>query len=344
MGVLVAVFVLGGAGESAGAATLKAEYLLQSDRASEIAALKLSDLGTGNRFAIDAVGGFARPVLTFQRGSGLALPTAGLVDPRNHSVALVFRLTDVSGYRRIVDFTNGASDNGLYDLNGNLVLYVNGNVASSQHAVFGDDYVRLILTNAATPGGSQTTAYVNGIAVAAAPTSHGFDLRSGRLRFFKDDGSEESAGAVACIMVFDGTLTTEAAEHVDGDLAHCSDPHPLAYKLGPYAGTTNQRLPILVTVSRTMVRSVSFRWRTRCADGQTRSSRIFLRREHIRNGRFSFDRILSTGGSIHVSGKLEGTRATGMLSREGMSGFGTRCAVATRWHARATGIEVEDAH
>jgi concanavalin A-like lectin/glucanase superfamily protein len=471
--VLVAALIFLGGSEGAGAATLKASYRLQGNRVSEVAgAPELTDLGAGNRFAFETVDGISRQVLTFPRGNGLSLATTGLVDPDNHSVVMLFRLADVSGYRRILDFSNGTSDNGLYDLSGHVVLYVNGNVAASQGAVFDDSYVQLVLTNAAAPGGSQqTAAYINGVSVAAAKTSEDFDLGSGVLRFFKDNTSgpgkgEESAGAVSCILVYDGTLTAEEVGQVAGDPSLCPAPRPVpgrakalatgkpqarrsgrsivvdtgltvscpigtascaasgrvdvapargrataarikhlgaigfsvpagasrrvavrlsgpgaralrragtlkvrasaeiaaaggrrataqqtgrikaprppAFKAGTYTGTTGQGLPIFITVGQTAVRSVYFRWRVSCADGQTHTNTIFLRGGQVRRGRFSFGGVLDTGGSVQVSGRIKGVHASGTLSRMGASAFGTKCTTKKiRWHARASGVEVE---
>ncbi len=462
-----------GASKGADAATLKANYQLQGNLISGVAgAPDLTDLGTGNRFALEEVDGISRSVLTFPKGNGLSLATAGLVDPENHSVVMLFRLADVTRYRRILDFANSTSDNGLYNLNGHLVIYGSDSsrrVAVSRGAVFDDSYAQVVLTSAAVSTGvRETTAYVNGVQVAAARTSQGFGLGEGVLRFFKDNvsgpaGGEESAGAVACILVYDGALTADevgqvadspalcpapqsspgrpkavatemprarelgraiavntgltvscpigtasCAAHGRVDVASTSRratrierlgavrlsvppgasrsvvvrlsgpgaralreagrlkirasaeivaagrrravarqtgtieaPRPPAFKAGTYTGTTSQALPIILTVGRAAVRSVYFRWRVRCADGQTHTSTIFLRGDRVRRGRFSFDRALDTGGSVHVSGRIRGVHASGTASRTGASAFGTRCTVRKiGWHARASGVEV----
>jgi hypothetical protein len=231
LGVLAAALIFLGASEGASAATLKANYQLQGNLISEVAgAPNLSDLGTGNRFAFETVDGAARQVLTFPKGNGLSLGTTGLVDARNHSVVMLFRLAEVSRYRRLIDFSNGASDNGLYNLFGRAVLYMKGNVAESPGIVFDDSYVQVALTSAAAAGSlQQTEIYVNGVPVASAKASEGFSLESGMLRFFKDnvDGpgtGEESAGAVACILVYDGALTASEVSEVAGDRALCPAP------------------------------------------------------------------------------------------------------------------------
>jgi hypothetical protein len=231
-GALVAALILVGGVESAGAATLKAAYRFQGDLASEVAgAPELANLGQGNRFAIERVDGLGRhQVLSFPEGNGLSLATAGLVDPVNNSVVVVFRLADTFGYRRILDFAGGTSDTGLYDLNGRVVLY--GGNEASENVVLSDSYAQVALTNAAAPDGAeQATAYVNGVEVAAAGIPKGFDLGSGVLRFFQDNTSgpatgEESGGAVSCILVYDGTLTADEVRQVADDPTLCPAPRP----------------------------------------------------------------------------------------------------------------------
>jgi hypothetical protein len=96
-----------------------------------------------------------------------------------------------------------------------------------------DSYVQIALTNAAAPGGSeQATAYLNGVEVAAARISKGFDLGSGVLGFFHDNTSgaytgEESSGAVSCILVYDGTLTANEVGQVAGEPTLCPAPKPV---------------------------------------------------------------------------------------------------------------------
>jgi hypothetical protein len=227
---MVMALSLVGAGESAGAATLRAEYRFQGNLASEVGgAPELVNLGQGNRFAFERVDGLGRhQVLTFPRGNGLSLATAGLVDPANNSVVVVFRLAETSGYRRILDFSGGTSDNGLYNLNGGVVLY--GGDGASRSIVLDDSYAQIALTNAAAPGGAeQATAYVNGVEVAAATISQDFGLGSGVLRLFQDNTSgpgkgEESAGAVSCVLLYDGVLTADEARQVAGDPTLCPAP------------------------------------------------------------------------------------------------------------------------
>ena len=215
-----------GAAEGASAATLKAKYPLQGSLASDVAgAPELVDLGTGNRFAAEQMDGVERQVLTFPQGGGLSLATAGLVDSSAHSVVMTFRLAQQFGYRRLLDFTQGTSDNGLYDFYGRAVLYLDGHLAASPSPVIGSSYVQVALTSSAVPGGLRESVYVNGAPVASGTAAKDFGLSSGTLRFFKDDvNGEEAAGAVACILVYDGALSAEEVRRVADDPALCPAP------------------------------------------------------------------------------------------------------------------------
>ncbi|HWM54326.1 MAG TPA: hypothetical protein VNO20_02925 [Solirubrobacterales bacterium] len=475
-GVLVAAAIVLGAGESAGAATLKANYQLQGNLASAVAgAPDLTNLGAGNRFAFETVDGVRRQVLRFPRGSGLALGTAGLVDPRSYSVVLLFRLDDLERFRRILDFSNSTSDNGFYDYSGNAVIYGSDGRPTRGGIVFDESYAQVAFTSAPAADGSQrVVAYVNGAEVVAATASKDFDLGPGTLRLFQDNtsgpaGGEESAGALACLLVYDGVLTADEVGQVATEPALCPAPRPTLRRakafatskpelrdsgrserspvvdtgltvrcpIGPtpcsvrarvdlarssqravgtrlsrlgagrfslpggasakvlvrlsrsgsrvlrdagsvkvrtsvritvpggraatagqagrieapqpppfgrglYTGTTSQNLPIFIAVDRTSIRSVFLRWRARCADGKLHTNTTSFRGERIRRGRFSFRRTLETGGTVRMSGRIKGARASGTLSRIGGSAFGTKCAAKDiGWRVRLTGVETE---
>jgi len=345
IGAVVAALVLFGSC-TAGAAALKASYPLQGVRSSLLSgAPDLVDIGPGNRFKTETIDGVARPVLAFPRGGGVSLRTAGLVDPADHSIVMTFRLADVSGFRRLLDFSGGASDLGLYDLSGTTVLYLPDNPASSQAGTLGTSYVQVALTSETTLAGTQwTVAYVNGTPVVAGTTAQGFRLGSGGLRFFKDNTEgtargEQSAGALACVLVYDGALTAGEVAQQATDPALCPAPRPpppphLPYRTGTYAGITSQGLPISFTVTETSVENVSFVWRARCADGRTHTNGIGLGGARVERGRFSVRGRLFTGGRAHVVGRLNGGRARGRLSRWAGSAFDTVCvARGIGWRA-----------
>ena len=191
---------------SAGAATLIGDYQLQGTRASSVSGPALGDIAGGNSFATDNVMGATRQVLTFPLGSGVQMiPSVGSGNPA-YSVVVTFRLDTVSGYRRILDTSNGTSDSGFYDSSGR-----------AEYATFGPDlvfadgvYATAALTSLPSP--VRTKFYVNGslqLNIAGVTP-----VVADTLNFFKDNVSggspgEESGGAVSCIRVYSGVLSDD---------------------------------------------------------------------------------------------------------------------------------------
>ncbi len=235
-----ALLVLGGSG-SASAATLKANYQLQGSLASVVGgAPSLTDLGPGNRFVRETVDGVSRQVLRFPKGGGLALSTSGMVDPRSYSVVLLFRLDELSRFRRILDFSDSTSDNGFYDYSGNAVIYGSEGGATRSGIVFDESYAQVILASAPAGDSQRVVADVNGAEVVAATALKGFDLGPGTLRLFQDNvkgpaGGEESAGALACLLVYDGVLNAEEVGQLSGDPTLCPAPRPTPRRAKAFA-------------------------------------------------------------------------------------------------------------
>jgi hypothetical protein len=370
---LAVLAALGGAG-SAGAATLKAEYQLQGSRTSAVAgAPALADLGPGNQFVAESVGDVTRQVLAFPSGGGMSLATGGLVDPRSFSVVMVFRLEQVSGYRRLLDFSGGTSDLGLYVFGGRVVLYNSGGLSLSVPPVAADSYVQVALVGGSEPDGTQWTEVdLDGEPAVFVEGPEHYTLDSGMLNLFKDNVSgpavgEESAGALSCMLVYDGVLTPEEVVEQAADPTRCQPlpsapgspppgppapgppqppappsappvstpaprpaPRPIAshlFRTGTYVGRTSQGLPISFTVGESSAQAIYFRWRARCADGQVRTKGMVLRGVPIGDGHFSVTDLLRTGGRGRVSGDVRGGRARGTLSRWGETAFGTACRV-----------------
>jgi Concanavalin A-like lectin/glucanases superfamily len=212
--LLAAALALLGASPSL-AATLKGDYRLDGTHASSCCgAPPLSDLGP-NSFAEEVVGGTSQTVLTFPLSSGVSMPF-GVIPTGSYSIAIQFRLENVDGYRRLVDFSTGTTDRGLYNLNGQLNYYPLVNGSRSPPPIVANRYTDVVLTRDAAT--TRVVGYVDGREEIAFDDANGDAVFQPDLpvRFFKDDnlvGGEESAGAVARIRVYDGALT--AAEVAD---------------------------------------------------------------------------------------------------------------------------------
>jgi len=198
-------------------AALKADYQFENTLASSTPAPPaLTDLGAGNSFVTDTVDAVSRIVLQFPQGNGLSLsPTTGVIPSGTYTIVVLFRFDTVFGYRKIVDFKNGTSDNGLYNLDSNLRFY---NVALGSGTPIGAGvYVQVVLTRDAS---GNVVGYVNGTQYISFADGGSLAVIDGSntLRFFKDDtlqGTENSAGAVARIRLFDTALSSSEVAALD---------------------------------------------------------------------------------------------------------------------------------
>jgi hypothetical protein len=218
--VIVFVFlVLAG---PAGAATLTADYRFGGSYASSVGgAPALAPLGPGgNSFATESVGGASQQVLVFPQGNGVSLaPTTGVAPNDSYTIAILARLSTVSGYARYADFKNGTSDTGFYDLNGSLDFYDYGSGAASP--IKADAYALVVLTRSSA---GQLVGYVNGVQQFSFDDSTGglgVISPDNVLRFFRDNDSgsattEHSAGAVARIRVWNGPLSPAEVSGLGG--------------------------------------------------------------------------------------------------------------------------------
>jgi hypothetical protein len=152
--------------------------------------------------------GRSRTVLWFARGSGLSLvPAARVIDGREYTIELPFRLRHLGGWRKIIDFRNGSDDSGLYSCDGRLNFFATG--LASPATIEAGSYVHVVLTR-------DTSARVVGCVNGARQ----FSFRdtgelavidaNDTLRVFSDDAEtngEYSGGAVSRIRLYDGPLT-----------------------------------------------------------------------------------------------------------------------------------------
>lgn len=210
-----------GAARSAGATspspaeagpTLKADYKFKGNRNSSVpGAPPLANVGPGaNSFATENVDGVNRTVLRFPEGNGVELRNATSVIPRDrYTIVMKFRLDDVAGYNRLVNFVRSGSlaDDGLYDLAGSLTLVP---VAFPVDApIDPDEYVNVVLTRSQQ---GRLRGYVDGVQQFDYPANagdpDGIISAQNILRFFRDNADrQESSGAVARIRLYDQAMT-----------------------------------------------------------------------------------------------------------------------------------------
>ncbi len=161
--------------------------------------------------ALSPLGGTLNPTnYSFAANQGLTLSN-GLVDPANYSIETIFNFTTLSGFRKIVDFKNRTSDNGLYDLNTALNFFP---VTTGPAGAFSAGVnAHLVLTRDGVT--KLVTGYVNGVSQSSFSFTDSSDFAvftgpSNIAQFFIDDpgtGGEASAGVVDRIRIYDGVLS-----------------------------------------------------------------------------------------------------------------------------------------
>jgi len=191
----------------------RADYRFENSLASTIAgAANLGNLGN-NVFGSATVDGTSRTVLNFAQNDGVQLASASSVMPGGvYSVTILFSLGNVSSYRRLLDFSNGTSDTGLYLLEGGLMFYPATNPSGAP--ITANTFVQVVLTR---DSARNVVGYVNGTQRFTFADTNNFALlnASNVLRFFRDDGTEASAGSVARIRIYDSALSASQVAALD---------------------------------------------------------------------------------------------------------------------------------
>ena len=180
------------------AATLTHQYGLNNTLADSFGGSSL----VANGGTLVASGGYS-----FAANQGPSLSNA--IDSSDYSIALDFSFSNVSGYRKIIDFKNLTSDNGLYTNNGNLDFYP---IAGGSYTINPDTLAKVVLTRDGVTG--QTTGYVNGAQQFTFTDSGSiatFDAASSIINFLQDDTvtsrREASGGFLQDISIYKGALS-----------------------------------------------------------------------------------------------------------------------------------------
>jgi hypothetical protein len=219
----VTAFVIALFAQPAGAVVApKADYRFHDSLSSSVpGAPALTDLGSGNGYASENVGGCMTRVHTFPKGNGLVLDASGFRPGPSFSQTVVidFRLSDVSGYRRLIQTTDGTSDTGLYIRDGNLVWYESGPHSTPTITVAPNQFVEVTLIQNAILSMFSMSGFVNG----AQQVSFTSAVELGpQIRLFKDNdppdaSDEDSSGAVFRVRYYPGGFIPADAQTVYAD-------------------------------------------------------------------------------------------------------------------------------
>jgi hypothetical protein len=155
---------------------------------------------TANGGVLDANG------YRFDRNQGLTVSGLNLVSDGAYTIELGFSFDNISGYRKIVDFSGLASDVGLYSLGSSLNFYpvVNGPSGVISAATL----INLVISRTST---GTVTGTVNGVQQWVFQDTNNRAL-SNTLNFFIDDratgGRESTSGFVDYVRISDGNAVS----------------------------------------------------------------------------------------------------------------------------------------
>jgi hypothetical protein len=192
---------------TASGATLTHNYVLSNS---------LSDTLGGPSLVADG-GTQSATGYSFGANQGLNLSSA-LSNSGDYSILMDFSFTDLAGFRKILDFQDRTSDNGLYNLTAALEFFP----VAAGSAVFSPNVLaRVVLTRDA--GTTKVTGYVNGAPQLSFNDSTPlavFSATNNIIRFFEDDNvtgqREASAGLATEIQIYNGALTDDQVARLGG--------------------------------------------------------------------------------------------------------------------------------
>jgi hypothetical protein len=205
------------------AATLIHDYRFQNNLADSFGDPSLVSLG----------GTVGSGSYTFGAQQGLTVRNA-LPDSADYSLFLNFEFSAASGYRKIVDFKNPTTDNGLYNLNAALNLFpvVTGSLSTIPAGTF----VNVAITRDAAS--YMVIGYVNGAQEWQYTDTALYGIFSSPnkiINFFQDDtatsGGESSAGVATRIQIFNGALNADEVAALPISGGPSSVPEPMSLGL-----------------------------------------------------------------------------------------------------------------
>jgi hypothetical protein len=174
------------------------------------------------------VRGWAFPV-----GTGLDLDVTGLVGSDVYSVVMLFEVTEVYDYAKLLDTQDRVNDAGLYYEDYDLYLYPED--YGDTDLISAGTYYQVVVTRDAA---GNYIGYVDGVQQLSFTDTSSYAVISpaNRLVFFRDDlstgDSENTDGTVVRIRLFDNALTPAEVAALD------RLPAPLAAVTVPALGPT----------------------------------------------------------------------------------------------------------
>jgi len=159
--------------------------------------------GLGGTFGTSA---FGQVGYSFGFNQGLSL--AGAVNESVYTIDFSFSLDDVGGYKRLLEFKNLASDNGVYAHGGRTSFYPQNLATGDGLPLTAGQLARFTITRSAS---GLVKTYLNGAADLSFSDAGSqwatFTGPSQVAYFFRDDALEATSGFVDTIRIYDVALS-----------------------------------------------------------------------------------------------------------------------------------------
>lgn len=193
---------------------------------------------TGGPALTSGGGSISTSGYSFAAGKGPSLSLAA-INPASYSIEMRVKLSNISGYNKLIDFKNRVSDLGLYVLNGSLDFY--SFASGNKTPIAANTFYDIVLTrNAST---KVVTGYVNGVQQFSFVDTNGDAVFSAAPVFLRDDthtNTEQSGGVLSRLRIYSGVLSASQIASI-----HSGSQPPAAshdYTITLAAGQTTQNL------------------------------------------------------------------------------------------------------
>lgn len=174
----------------------------------------LEGMCTANYVSATLPASVTKNVYVFQKGCGLTFydSTTNFLSSGAYTIELYMKLDTVSGYKKLIDFKDTSVDPGLYNQNGQLVLY--SVFTADSVTIVAGQYEYIALSRDAS--GNMISFVNNKFQKPWLDTAGGgaykYNNRK-KLIFFRDDhgtGGEQTSGAVAMIRISNFAMDSNA--------------------------------------------------------------------------------------------------------------------------------------
>ncbi|MGB3947438.1 MAG: hypothetical protein WBM13_05620, partial [Bacteroidia bacterium] len=179
----------------------------------------------------------------FNDGGGLQYPNPGVVSA-SYTINVFYRFNSLGGYARVIDFSNGAADAGIYLLGNCLNLYPNGNVGACPYFNTNTYYLITFVRDGNT---NIISVYVDGTLFGTYNDSGNLyrpATSTTPITFFKDDNAVPCEAQPGCVKYISITPLIASASDVSflwnniTSVIHATPATPPVVTIAPTTGLT----------------------------------------------------------------------------------------------------------